>query len=204
MYKKILTDLRNAYDRKADERDQYETSEWKKQERLGFFSLLREEGKQRLLDVGAGTGIHGKYFRDEGLGVICSDLSYENARRCRAKGLDAFVMDFLDLGFSDGTFDAIFAMNCLLHVPKRTLPQVLLSFHSKLVIGGLFYWGQYGGVESEGSWHDDYYEPKRFYSLLLEDQIRAMSKRYFKVISSKIIETDPEDEIHFHSLILRR
>ena len=204
MYEQILNDLRTAYDRKADERDQYETSEWKQDERLRFLSLLREEGKHHLLDVGAGTGIHGKFFQDQGMEVVCTDLSLENVRRCREKGLAAYVMDFLGLGFDDETFDAIFAMNCLLHVPKRDLPRVLESLRSKLVIGGLFYWGQYGGVDREGHWPDDDYEPKRFYSLLPDDRMRTISERYLEVTSSNIIDTESEDDIHFHSAILRR
>lgn len=204
MYEQILNDLRMAYDRKADERDQYETSEWKQKERLRFFSLLREEGKHQLLDVGAGTGIHGKFFQAQGMVVVCTDLSFENVRRCREKGLDACEMDFLRLGFDNEIFDAVFAMNCLLHVPKRDLPRALESIRSKLVIGGLFYWGQYGGIEHEGSWPNDEYEPKRYFSLLLDDQIRVMSERYFEVISFDIIEIESEDEGHFHSLVLRR
>jgi hypothetical protein len=64
--------------------------------------------------------------------------------------------------------------------------------------------GQYGGIEHEGSWPDDEYEPKRYFSLLLDDQIRAMSERYFEVLSFDIIGLESEDEGHFQSLILRR
>jgi SAM-dependent methyltransferase len=204
MYEQILNDLQTAYDRKATERDQHETSEWKQNERQRFLSLLRNEEKRSLLDVGAGTGVHGKFFQDQGIEVICIDLSYENIRRCREKGLAAYVMDFLNTAFDDEIFDAIFAMNCLLHVPKRDLPRVLESLRNKLVVGGLFYWGQYGGIEREGSQPDDDYEPKRFYSLLPDDQIRAISEMYFEVISFNIIETEPEDDIHFQSVFLRR
>ncbi len=86
-------------------------------------------------------GIHGKFFQDNGLDVICIDLSFENGRRCREKGITTFMMDFLNLGFDDETFESIFAMNCLLHVPKRDLPRALESLRTKLIIGGLFYWG---------------------------------------------------------------
>jgi SAM-dependent methyltransferase len=204
MYDHILSDLRRAYDRKADERDQKRISEWKHHERLKFLSLLRDEGKYMLLDVGAGTGVHGRFFQDHGMEVICIDLSYENARRCREKGLPACVMDFLGLGFDDDVFEAIFAMNCLLHVPKRDLPRVLESLRGKLVVGGLFYWGQYGGIEHEGSWSDDHYEPKRYFSLLPDDQMRAFGGRYFEVVFFNVIETEAENDIHYHSVTLRR
>ncbi|HEY46859.1 MAG: hypothetical protein AMJ88_06885 [Anaerolineae bacterium SM23_ 63] len=204
MYEQIFKDLQTAYDRKAAERDQFGISEWKQHERLRFLSLLRKEGKYQLLDVGAGTGVHGKFFQDQGIDVICADLSYENARRCREKGLAASVMDFLNVGFDDETFDAIFAMNCLLHVPKGDLPRVLDSLRNKLVIGGLFYWGQYGGIEHEGSWPKDDYEPKRFFSLLPDDQIRTIGELYFEVISFNTIGLESEDEGNYQSLILRK
>jgi hypothetical protein len=38
--------------------------------------------------------------------------------RCRDKGLDAQVMDFSQLNFPAQSFDAVHAMNCLLHVPN--------------------------------------------------------------------------------------
>jgi 2-polyprenyl-3-methyl-5-hydroxy-6-metoxy-1,4-benzoquinol methylase len=109
MYEQILNDLRTAYDREVDERDQKEVSAWKHRERQRFLSLLRDDGERRLLDVGAGAGVHGKFFRDHDIDVVCADLSYENVRRCRSKGLTACVMDFLSVGFSEKTFDAIFA-----------------------------------------------------------------------------------------------
>ncbi|KPK88303.1 MAG: hypothetical protein AMJ88_19230 [Anaerolineae bacterium SM23_ 63] len=204
MYEQIINDLRKAYDRKADERDQKSVSEWKHHERLRFLTLLRDEEKRLLLDIGAGTGAHGKFFQDHGMEVICTDLSYENVRRCREKGLTACVMDFLNVGFAHKIFDALFALNCLLHAPKGDLPQVLESLRNKMIVGGLFYWGQYGGIDREGSWSDDHYEPKRFFSLLPDDQVRAYSERYFEVISFNVIESEPENDIHFHSVILRR
>ncbi|MED5018470.1 class I SAM-dependent methyltransferase [Paenibacillus chibensis] len=33
-------------------------------------------------------------------------------------------MDFYDLDFADCTFDAVYVMNCLLHVPKAQLLDV--------------------------------------------------------------------------------
>lgn len=204
MYGQILNDLRTAYDREVDERDQKEVSTWKHDERQRFLSLLREDGKRRLLDVGAGTGVHGKFFQDHDIDVVCTDLSYENVRRCRSKGLTACVMDFLSAGFSDKTFDAIFALNCLLHVPRRDLPRALESLRYILVTGGFFYWGQYGGLEREGPWPDDHYDPKRFFSLLTDDQMRNICKRYFEVISFDIIKLETESDLHFQSMFLKK
>ena len=88
---------------------------------------------------------------------------------CRQKGLKAFERDFLHLGFPPASFDAVYAINCLLHVPKRELPAVLAAIRLVLKPGGLFFLGLWGGVDSEHIWEGDTYEPKRFFSLYTDD-----------------------------------
>ncbi len=56
MYHRILADLRESYNRNAPEREKYSIEAWKVEERQHFLSLLQEEGKQRLLEIGAGSG----------------------------------------------------------------------------------------------------------------------------------------------------
>jgi len=204
MYNQVIQDLRQAYDRKAEERDHKELSPSKLRERDQFLSLLQQEGKQTLLEIGAGTGQFSKFFQDSGLTVVCTDLSPEMVRLCRAKGLTAYTMDFLSLDFADGSFDAVFALNCLLHVPKKDLPQVLGRIRAVLKPGGLFYLGMYGGKEQEGVWPEDDYEPKRFFCFHTDDQLRAAVSQFFRVESFQQILLEADEEFHFQSLILRR
>ena len=63
---------------------------------------------------------------------------------CLQKGLNAYVMDFLGLDFPASSFDAIYSLNCLLHVPTHDLPQVLQKLQGLLKPTGLFYLGVYG------------------------------------------------------------
>ena len=92
-YNQTTANLRQSYDRTAEERDQYKIAPWKIEERARFLALLQKEGKRNLLEIGAGTGQHGKFFQDNGLTVVCTDLSPEMVRLCRAKGLAAYTMD---------------------------------------------------------------------------------------------------------------
>src|SRR5690606_27119632 len=101
--------------------------------------------------------------RDQGLDVTCTDLSPEMVALCRAKGLHAHVMDFLHLDFPPASFDAVFALNCLLHVPGADLDRVLTEIHRMLRPSGLFFYGVYGGWSFEGVWPDDQHDPKRFF-----------------------------------------
>jgi SAM-dependent methyltransferase len=203
MYDQVIASLREAYDRKAEERDNKETSSWKLEERQRFLALLQEEGKQSLLEIGAGTGACSKFFQDSGLEVIATDLSPENVRLCREKGLTAYEMDFFHLDFPPRSFDAVHALNCLLHVPKKDLPEVLQAIRVLLKPGGLFYLGVYGGKESERVYPEDHYEPKRFFSFHSDEQLEAVVTRFFELVDFRQIPLK-EGGFHFQALILRR
>lgn len=205
MDQKLRNNLRQSYDRKAQERDARTIQEWKLTERQAFLSLLRQEQKQTLLEIGAGTGIDGNFFQEHGLEVICIDLSPEMVKLCRQKGLTAHVMDFADLQFPPASFDAIYALNSLLHVPKDELPAILTAIELLLKPGGLFYLGVYGGYDYEGVWQDDTYEPKRFFSFCSDENLQVVVSQVFNVHSfRRIAFNGKEATLHFQSLVLRK
>jgi SAM-dependent methyltransferase len=201
-YETVKQDLQRAYDRRADVRDAMADQEWKQPERDRFRAALRRAGAASLLEIGAGHGVSGRFFAGEGLAVTCIDLSPELVERCRAKGLRAHVMDFAELAFPGASFDAAFAMNCLLHVPRAELDAVLGSIRRVLVPGGLFYWGQYGGHDYEGIYAEDDYEPKRFFSQLTDGQMQRYAERAFEIVDFHTIPR--ERGWSYQALILRR
>jgi len=86
----------------------------------------------------------------------------------------------------------VFALNCLLHVPRADLPTALAEVRGVLEPGGLLYLGQYGGIDHEGEIAGDNYEPKRFFSWLTDDDLRATITEQFDVVSFKAIDrSDP-------------
>ena len=204
VYEKLIDQLQSAYDLKAEERDEYEISLWKVEERDRFLSLLQREQKQSLLEIGSGPGQYGRFFQDNGLDVICTDLSPEMVRLCREKGLTAYEMDFLSLDFPDQSFDAVFALNCLLHVPGKDLYRVLGAIQTLLRPSGLFYMGVYGGKEHEGTWPKDKYEPKRFFSFHTDEWIQQAVAGFFELLYFRPITLEGEQDFHFQSIILRR
>ncbi len=203
-YDDIIVGLRDAYDRGAGEREKGSPAPWKEEERRHFLAALRDEGKQTLLEIGAGTGKDGLFFQQHGLDVTCTDLSPEMVALCRRKGLQAYERDFLRLDFPPASFDAVYALNCLLHVPKSDLPAVLQAIQRVLRPAGLFYLGLYGGIDSEGVWDDDWHEPKRFFSFHTDDGIQQAVRPFFRVLSCKTIDVDRGGGLHFQSLLLRR
>src|SRR6185503_16154319 len=157
--------LIESYNNHAKERDAYAVDAWKVEERANFLSLLQQEHKQSLLEIGAGAGKDSKFFNDQGLAVTCIDLSPEMVKLCKQKGLSAHVMDMTRLNFRPNSFDAVYSLNSLLHVPKVEFRNVLENVKKVLKPTGLFYLGVYGGEEFEGIWELDLYNPKRFFSL---------------------------------------
>ncbi len=204
MYDQIINDLRNAYNQSAEQRNQGTKSAWKLESRQAFLEQLQQEGKTRLLEIGAGPGVDGKFFQDNGLTVTCTDLSPEMVRLCREKGLDAHVMDFLSLDFPDAHFDALYALNCLLHVPKADLPRVLQAIRRVLKPGGLMYTAVYGGFELESVWEDDNHEPKRFFAFYTDEQVQAVFSQFFTVEQFTAVANDTDNGLHSQVLILRR
>lgn len=197
--------LRQAYNLKAGDRDVRDIPNWRSERRNKFAALLLQEGKHTLLELGAGTGVDGRYFQELGLDVFCTDLSPEMVRFCQAKGLKAQVMDNTHFDLPPASFDAVYAMNSLLHLPKRDLPAVLHSIQTALKPNGLFFMGVYGGIETEGIWEEDDYEPKRFFAFYTDDRLKHILSQFFNIEDftvTKNVGTD--DDPHHQSVTLRK
>jgi len=203
-YQQVIENLRLAYNEEsARKRDLSKKEAWKIAERQAFLERVQQEQCQRLLEVGAGTGVDSQFFQDNGLHVICADLSPAMVNCCRARGLEAYVMDFLHLDFPAGSFDALYALNCLLHVPTADLPAVLSRLHDLLRPGGLFFLGVYGGFEEEGIHANDWHTPARFFAHHTDEFMQEITGQFFLPVSFKTI-AQAEQPWHFQSLILRR
>jgi SAM-dependent methyltransferase len=200
-YQDVIGDLRESYDGGAAERDGFEKEPWKLTERAAFLARLQADGCQRLLEIGAGTGQDSLYFQDNGLSVKATDLSPEMVARCRAKGIDARVADFLGLDFPPESFDAAYALNCLLHVPNADLPAVLDSVHGLLRPGGWFFVAVYRGEGTEGTLETDKHRPRRFFSLRTDEQMRRFVSERFEIEDFHVVQ---EGDYSMQSMTLRR
>ncbi len=176
-----------AYDRYARARDESEFPEWKRAEGAAFAGLVRGEGKTSLLEIGAGTGRDSRFYQENGLRAVATDLSPAMVRICREKAVPALRMDSYHLGFRTESFDAVWALNTLLHVSRRDLPGVLSGIQAVMRPGGLFYLGQWGGIGTgfEGVWEDDHYTPNRFFCFQTDEEIKEAAGRWFEPISFK-------------------
>ncbi len=203
MDKERKAKLIEAYNLQAEEREKSKFESWKADERGHFLSLLHIEGKQTLLEIGTGHGRDSLYFQEHGLGVTGIDISPVMVDLCRKKDVTAFVMDAVDLEFEDSTFEAVYALNSFIHLSKQELPVALANVHRVLQPGGLFYLGQYGGVDFEGVWDNDSYMPKRFFSMHTNKRLRQIVFNWFEIIYFQELIFG-EEELNFQSIILRK
>lgn len=200
----IKSALRRAYDAKASHRDTRAAPEFRAAARREFTRLIEASGGSRLLDLGAGSGQEAEWFVAAGLDVVAIDLSPENVARCRARGVDARVGDFYDLDFPDASFDAVWAMSSLLHVPDTDLPQVLAEIGRVLRPRGLLQVGLWGGPGTEGHWEGDDHDPPRFYSLRTDERTLELFSAGFTLVDFST--TTPEEArpgVHYQLLLLR-
>lgn len=203
-YERIRADLRASYGAAgAQYRDAQHKADWKLAERAAFLRRLQEENCRTLLEVGAGTGQDSAYFAAAGLDVTATDLSPDMVAACQAKGLRAVVMDFGAPVFPAASFDAVHAMNCLLHVPNAELPAALAAIQRLLRPGGLFFLGVHGGAGTEGLLDDDSHVPPRFFSRRTDAQIQDFARQFFEILDFHVVKIRP-DEHGFQSLTLRR
>ncbi len=201
-YRQIRADLRVSYDGGAQRRDADGKQSWKLAERDAFAGRLIAGGLVRLLEIGAGTGQDSVYFTERGLQVVATDASPAMVARCAAKGLDARLMDFAELAVPAASFDAVYAMNCLLHVPNAALPAVLTEIARVLRPGGLFFLGVYGGTSQEGPADQDNHVPARFFSWRTDEQIQRYASQSFEIADFHVVQ--PGTEYRFQALTLRR
>jgi SAM-dependent methyltransferase len=193
-----------TYDNHAAEREERGEDGWRWRLAESFLTRLPE--RARLLEVGAGVGYTACWFADRGVEVVATDLSPAQVELCRAKGLEAYVRDMYELGFADGSFDAVWAMNCLLHVPDADLQEVLIGIHRVLRPGGWFQIGLWGGIDDEGIFEDDFYKPNRFFSFRSDEELLARVSEVFAVESFEVLDLEDEEDarLHLQSVVARR
>ena len=118
------------------------------------------------------------------------------------KGITAQVLDCYDLDQIDNTFDAVYTMNCLLHIPKQDIGHIFSLISARLNEGGLMYLGLWGESDFEGILERDTYEPKRFFSFWKPDTLLEVVQQSFRLEYYRRLE--PGEDRVFNSLIVRK
>lgn len=199
---KFTDSLIASYERHAMEREHSSTDAFKERERGAFLQYLRDEQRRSILEVGCGPGHDAKFFQDQGFQVFAVDNASAMVRLTREKGVSARVLDCYNLDQLSDTFDAVYSMNCLLHIPQADIDEIFDLIATRLVVDGVMYVGVWGGDDFEGILERDTYEPKRFFSLRRTETLLKVLQKSFRLEYYRRLE--PRDGICFHSVIARR
>ena len=191
----IKAQLKDYYNKYADERNANIKNQWKLDLRNDFLAVMKENGLKSMLEIGAGTGQDSMFFMEKGFIVTAVDLSEEHVKRCREKGIDAKVMDFVEMSFSNDTFDIIYAMNCLLHIPNEELSDVMAELKRVIKPNGMMFLCQYGDKHKSNEGIKNYYNRgERFFSFRTYNDFADIIKNSgLSIVKSGTIELGEEN-----------
>ena len=199
---KFTDGLVNSYEKYAHERASHSPDEFKVQERSEFLKFLEAEERETLLEIGCGPGWDAQFFQSQGIRVLAVDNTPTMVNLTAEKGIAAQVLDCYDLDQINERFDAVYTMNCLLHIPKQDFDRILLLISRRLKENGLMYIGIWGDQNFEGIWEQDKYEPKRFFSFWKTEALLEILQRSFRLEYYRRLE--PHEGRIFSSLIVRK
>lgn len=194
--------LVNSYEKYAHERASHSPDEFKVQERAEFLKFLRAEERKTLLEIGCGPGWDAQFFQSQGFRVLAVDNAPTMVELTAEKGITAQVLDCYDLDQINECFDAVYTLNCLLHIPKQDIDRILHLISRRLNDSGLMYLGLWGDENFEGILEQDIYEPKRFFSFWEAEALLEVLQRFFRLEYYRRLE--PHEGRIFNSFIVRK
>jgi SAM-dependent methyltransferase len=177
----LRADLARYYDQDAARRVGRDVSAERVRRRTEFVALLAAEGRTRILEVGLGPGRDAVALQAAGLTVAGVDLSGEHVRLAREAGIDARVAPAQELPYGDDSFDAVWCMSVLMHMPDDDLREALAEMSRVLVPGGVAAYGMWGGDDVAGVNPDDTIDPPRYFNRRSERTVRALIEEYAAV-----------------------
>ena len=140
-FQKIKKDLQEVYDDLAKDWGTRSTDSWGLDYLNKFSELAKNQGAVKVLDMGCASGIQSKILSSDGFEMTGMDLSPRMIKEAEKRLPEAnfIVGDITQMPFKDNSFDAVLAKDCIFHMPKDLVPDVLNSVHKILRKGGYFY-----------------------------------------------------------------
>lgn len=194
----LRADLARYYDQDAEQRASRRLPEERIARRELFIARLRDERRHRVIEIGTGPGIDAAAFRAEGFEVAGVDLSPAHVELARAAGIDAHVAAAQELPFASASFDALWSMSVLMHMPDADLEDALDEFARVLRPGGLAAMGMWGGNGTEGPNPDDTFDPPRYFNWRTDEAMSAAIGRHARLLSFEALPIRAANGRTFH------
>ncbi|MHB8960451.1 MAG: class I SAM-dependent methyltransferase [Candidatus Limnocylindrales bacterium] len=195
---RLRADLARYYDQDAAERAARTLPDERVARREWFIGRLRGEGRQRLIEIGTGPGIDAAAFLAAGFDVTGVDLSPAHVELARAAGIDAHVAAAQRLPFASGSFDALWSMSVLMHMPDPDLLAALAEFARVLRPGGLAAFGMWGGDGTAGPHPDDTFDPPRYFNWRTDAAMATAIRRHARIESFETLPVRSANGRTFH------
>ncbi len=111
----------NPEDPKTYERFRLPNSSFHRDKYARMMRRIPRDSKQRVLEIGAGTGIYTKFLVKDFNTVVATDADADMCRQTKTlvPEAEAQVADACHLPFKDRSFDGVFGVSILHHVPDR-------------------------------------------------------------------------------------
>ena len=167
--------LATYYDAEAADRAERDLDPERVEVRTEILATLRPG--QRLLEIGVGPGRDAATFASAGLHVTGIDLSFEHARLASSVGARTAVASVRGLPFAAASFDVVWTMSTLMHVPSTAIVGALAEVRRVLVPGGRLVAGVWGGSDLEDHLDNGRFGPPRLFSRRSDESWQAMLTR---------------------------
>lgn len=197
-------DLRTYYDNEARDRRANHLPADRLEHRDTFVTLLQQEGRSSIVEVGTGPGRDSIAFRDSGFAIRGIDLAPASVALCVEAGLDVRTGSVLELPFETGEFEAAYTASTLLHIADDDLDTAISELVRVVRPGAPVAIGVWGAETTrEQHWGDASYGPPRFFALRSDDDLRAALGRHGIVESFETWPAEAESDLHYQWAVLR-
>lgn len=179
----IEQQLRSYYEAEADRRLRPTHGERRHDICETFARSLAADGRDSVLDVGAGPASDHGPFAASGISCIGVDLAVGNAMLAAESGQTVVPASLFDLPFPGSTFSAGWSMSTFQHVPDERIDEALAEFVRVLEPGAPVTIGLWGGrdeiIDSTSS-ASGLHLPRHF-TLRTHDRIRSILRRHLVI-----------------------
>lgn len=140
-------------------------------ENIDFF--IDKLNGDKILDIGCGSGRDAEYFVSKGLDVTGIDLSNRFIEISQAKVPKAkFIkMDMRNINFPVNSFDGIWSMGSILHIPKLEVKDTIIKFREVLKTNGIIYISVKLGEGEKFVKRDRYKGLEKFFAFYTESEM---------------------------------
>ena len=186
----------SAYNQIAKEYDEETIPFWEEIPDT-VFNKFSELVNGKVLDIGSGPGRDGLLLKNKGLDVVCLDASEAMIEMSKSRGLESVLGDFMDLPFTDHTFNGIWAYTSLLHIPKKDIDIAFSEITRTLKPQGILGLGLIEG-ETEGYKDSDDNGHLRWFSFYTKEEVeKLLDKHGFEIIYFEIFKPRKKNYLNF-------